>query len=87
MSTTTATPLSPDDQITLGVTSDIGAVAGALAAVFKMGDDIFNVLNSPAMLEARKSAAVQAELLKLDADLATAQKTGDLTEINKEASG
>lgn len=72
---------------TVNVSTDVGDVAMALAQFFKLGDDLLNILNSPQMQAARKSASVQAELEKMDAALVKAKKTGDLTEINKEASG
>jgi hypothetical protein len=61
--------------------------AAAAAALFKAGDDIFNILNSPTMLALRQTADIQDALNKMDADLAAAKKTGDLTTINQEASG
>lgn len=78
---------TPADPLTIGIVTDAGEFAQAVAAVFKMGDDIFNALNSPQMLALRQSAAIQAELAKMDQTLIEAQKTGDLTELNKEASG
>lgn len=81
------TPTMPNQQITLGITSDIGAVAGAFAALFKAGDDLFNILNSPNMLAARQNAAVQAALDKITSDAnAALQPGGDLTEVEKDLS-
>lgn len=77
----------PPQTIAVGAVTDVGAVAQALASIFKMGDDIFNVLNSPIMLEARKNADVQAVLLRWDQNLKEAQTTGNLTTVDKESSG
>jgi hypothetical protein len=66
--------------------TDVGQVAQALAAVFKAWDDFSAIVNSPAMLAARQSEAVQSALAKMDADLLAAQKTSDLTKIDAEAS-
>jgi hypothetical protein len=78
---------TPADPLTLGIVTDAGEFAQAAAALFKLGDTIFSTLNTPQMLALRQSAAIQAELAKMDATLAQAQKTGDLTELNREASG
>lgn len=78
---------STPDPIQLGVVTDVGEVAQALAAVFKLGDTILTIINSPAMQAARQRADVQAILTQWDDDLKQAQKTGDLTQIDKEASG
>jgi hypothetical protein len=78
MSTTVSipTPALPGEQY-----------AAALAAMFKFGDTLVTILNSPAMIAARNSADVQTALSKMDSDLAEARKTGDLSEIDKESSG
>lgn len=75
------------DPLTLNISTDVGDIATALATFFKLADGIIAVIDSPAMVAARQSAAVQAALEKMDTDLRNAQKTGDLTEINTEASG
>jgi hypothetical protein len=78
---------TPAQTLGIGITTDVGAVANALAAIFKMGDAIFEALNSPQVLALRQSQDVQNALAKMDADLAAAQKTGDISVIDKEASG
>lgn len=71
----------------IAVVDDVGAVAQALAQMFKLGDAIFETLNSGPMLAARQRSDIQEALAKMDTDLATAQKTGDISTIDKEASG
>lgn len=78
---------SSEPTIAIGAVTDVGAIAQALAAVFKMGDDIFQVLNSPPMLLARKNADVQAILERWDNDLKEAQATGYLKAVDTESSG
>lgn len=81
------TASTPAETLGIGITTDVGSVANALAAIFKIADSLFETLNSPAMLAARKGMAVQAALTKMDNDLVQAQKTGDISQIDKEASG
>lgn len=61
--------------------------AALAAAMFKLGDDIFNVLNTPAMLVMRQRQDIQAVLNQMDSDLAQAQKTGDVTQVDRDSSG
>lgn len=82
-----STTATPDQIIAIGITSDVGDVAVALAAIFKAGDDLFNALNSPTALAARRNADVQAILTKWDDDLKQAQATGYLKAVDTEASG
>ena len=76
-----------DDPIQLGVVTDVGEVAQALAAVFKLGDNLLTILNSPVLQAARQRADVQAAILAMDEDLKQAQLTHDLTKIDADASG
>lgn len=71
----------------VSIQSDVGAIASALAALFKLADSIVTTLNSPQMLAARKNADVQACLERMDQDLEDAQRTGDLTKVDQESSG
>jgi len=81
-----ADPATPDQTLSIGITSDVGDVALALAAALKAFDDLFSVFNSPQMLAARKNVDIQALLLKMDNDLKQAQKTGDFSQVDKESS-
>lgn len=69
------------------VTDDVGAVAQALATAFKAFDDLFLIVNSPTMLDARQRADVQAILNAMDRDLKAAHTTGDISKIDAESSG
>lgn len=62
--------------LSVGVTSDVGAVANALASVFKLGDAIFEALNSPQMLALRQTQEIQA-LLQASDVTAKAAEAGD----------
>lgn len=63
------------------------AIAQALAGFFKAADTIISAVNTPAMIAARQSAEVQAELSKMDADLVAARKSGDFSQVDKDSSG
>jgi hypothetical protein len=78
---------APADPETLGIVTDVGAVAGLLAAVFKAADDLNEVLNSPQMLAARQSAGIQAALAKMNADSLAAMKSGSLHQVDVDSSG
>lgn len=80
---------NPATDLGVGVSlqTDVGAVANALAALFKLADGIVIMLNSPQMLAARKNADVHAALERMDQDLKDAQRTGDLTQADRDASG
>ena len=73
--------------LTLGVIDDVGAVAQAAAAFFKFVDNVNAIANSPAMILARKNEDVQRVLESWDADLKSAQASGDITKIDVESSG
>lgn len=66
MSTTPAT-------VQVSAVTDIGAVAQALASIFKFADTLALMLNTPDMIAARQRADVQALLNQSDADLKAAQ--------------
>lgn len=76
-----------ENSLTIGAGLPGEQFAMALASVFKMGDDIFNTLNSPQMLALRQRQDIANLLNKMDSDLATAHKTGDVSQIDKESSG
>jgi hypothetical protein len=78
-------PASPS--LSVGVQIPGEEFAAALAAVFNFSDKLVTMLNTPAMLAARNKADVQALLQKMDADLLEAQKTGNISKIDKESSG
>ena len=82
----TATP-AQTLAIAVDVAPSITAVTNALASIFKLGDAIFETLNSPQMLAARQRADVQAILVKMDADLKSAQAMGNLAKLDAEVSG
>lgn len=71
---------------TIGVTSDVGLVASFLAKCVEAGLDWYKVENSPEMIQARANVAKQIEKDKVNADIAKAHQTHDLSEINKDAS-
>lgn len=73
---------TPQQTLAIGVTTDVGNIANALAAVFKLGDSIFETLNSPQMLAARQRADVQAALAAMDQTLKQAQ-AGDSDAVKK----
>jgi hypothetical protein len=57
------------------------------AAALKVIDAIIEINNTPAAMALRQDARIQALLNKQDADLEQAQATGDITNIDKDASG
>jgi hypothetical protein len=73
--------------VTLNAVTDVGAIAEALAAVFKLADSIFAVVNTPVMVAARNRVDVQAILNEWDSDLEHAQKTGDVSQVDRDSSG
>lgn len=80
---------APADPETLGIVTDVGAVANAIAAIFKAGDDLFNVLNSPAALALRQQQDIQDALAAMDGTLKQAQ-AGDAdaeAKLQSEVSG
>jgi hypothetical protein len=80
-------PKVPVSGISVSAITDVGAVAEALAAVFKLADSIFEVVNTPAMVAARQRVDVQAILNEWDSDLLVAQKTGDVAQVDRDSSG
>ena len=73
--------------VTVGAALPGEGYAQALAAIFKAGDDLLNILNSPQMLALRQSQDIQGALSRMDADLKAAQVSGDISTIDTEASG
>lgn len=79
---------TPSQTLSIGITTDVGDVANALAAIFKMGDAIFETLNSPAILALRQRQDIQDALAGMDQTLKQAQG-GDknaLQKLDQEAS-
>lgn len=74
------------DPITIGVTSDVGAVANFLTECAKVGLDLVDLFNSPQMIQSRINAEVQAEKDKLAKDAADALKTGKMGAVDKDLS-
>jgi hypothetical protein len=77
---------TPTDPLTLGITSDIGAVATFLGKCVDFGLDIEKVLNSPQMIQARVNAAAQRQRDQNAKDADTALKTGDVTKVEEDLS-
>lgn len=75
-----ATPL------TLGITSDVGAVANFLSACIKIGLDINAVINSPQMIQARANVAAEANKDQNAKDADQALSTGKLDDVDKDLS-
>jgi hypothetical protein len=74
------------DPLTLGITSDVGAVANFLTECAKVGLSIEELFNSPQMIQARLNIQEQAAKDKIAKDEAEALKTGVSTEIDKDLS-
>lgn len=72
------------DPVTVGVVTDVGAIAQAAGAAFKALDDILEILNSPVMIQARKNVEVQKLKDQFIADARKAIATGDVTEVAKD---
>lgn len=70
----------------VSVSTDVGDVAIALASLFKFSDDLLAILNSPAMLVARRNVDVQKALDQIARNATEALKTGDVSEVDKDLS-
>jgi len=73
-----ATPL------TLGVTTDVGAVANFLDECVKAGIDILAVWDSPQMIQARANAAKQKDNDQNAKDVDATLSTGNTDAIDKD---
>jgi hypothetical protein len=75
-----ATPL------TLGITTDVGAVANFLTECAKVGLDLVDLFNSPQMVQGRANVAKEAQKDQAAKDADAALSTGDLTAVDKDLS-
>jgi hypothetical protein len=72
--------------LTLGITSDVGAVSNFLAECIKAGLDWSAVENSIQMIQGRANVAKETNADQNAKDADAALKTGDLTAVDKDLS-
>lgn len=84
--TSTTTTTNTNQSLDIGITSDIGAVAGAVGEGAKLATTILTEENSPQMIQGRENAALQKAKDKNAKDADEALRTGNLTEVEKDLS-
>lgn len=77
--------LSPMATVTLGATTDLGAIVEAATAALNAGMTLFDFFNSPAMIAARQAVEAQKQR-DLDAKAVLEAQKGDMTDLRERSS-